>query len=143
MNVPENEGTRATRLLLCRIQLRNHHSRFWSWMHRRKDRFSLGTNALALQRLLWRQGNSLSGVVLKTAIPGVNVQDISTNVVGDMLSVKAESKAQANSNHWLTAWLRIHDRLAPSCCSLCRKNRTANQFLEHRWYRFCSAFGHG
>ena len=42
-------------------------------------------------------------VVVKTAIPGVKGEDINISVAGDMLSVKAESKAEKDPEQEATS----------------------------------------
>jgi HSP20 family protein len=52
-------------------------------------------------------------VVVKTAIPGVNVDDIDVSVVGDTLTIKAESKEEEEISR--DNYLRRERRIGSSC----------------------------
>jgi HSP20 family protein len=68
----------------------------------------------------WAEGNLAvdmyetdDSVIIKTAIPGVNAEDIEVSVTGDTLTIKAETKEEAEVQR--DSYLRRERRFG-SCC---------------------------
>ena len=68
----------------------------------------------------WAEGNLAvdmyetdESVIIKTAIPGVNAEDIEVSVTGDTLTIKAETKEEAEVQR--ESYLRRERRFG-SCC---------------------------